>query len=81
MVLCLQVYYRNDTTKAPYRLQPSFCGNPCFLEDYRLYVAEIFPLNWEEECKVPASKAPVSYSYSNILIMASAVIFHITVIA
>ncbi|CAG7835062.1 unnamed protein product [Allacma fusca] len=51
----IEFWYRNETSRQPYRLISSKCGNPCTLSSLVDATSEFANINFDEECKAKGS--------------------------
>ncbi|XP_078004454.1 lysosomal acid phosphatase isoform X3 [Phascolarctos cinereus] len=53
----VEMYFRNDSTKAPWPLALLRCSQSCPLADFLRLTLPLVPENWEQECQVTSSLA------------------------
>ncbi|CAL8134238.1 unnamed protein product [Orchesella dallaii] len=71
----IELHYRNDTTKEPYKLDTTaLCGVPCAFNNFNDFALKYIPTNWNEECQPLNSSASFSNIFTNIILALSVLI-------
>lgn len=58
----LELYFRNDTSRPPYKLSMPGCDGRCTLEYFLNYTKPLIPGNWDEECQLTAADPEQGWS-------------------
>ncbi|CAG7831534.1 unnamed protein product [Allacma fusca] len=48
----IELYFRNDTTVEPYKLDFELCGNPCLLSSFKKIVDDLVPEDFDKSCEL-----------------------------